>query len=502
MTTNMSLNDATFTSSSSQIITGEHASSHETISVKDAIVDKCEQASAKDVDVEGIDGASDPASDADSMCTADREAKYAREDAEAEALLCQSIDRLCKQLWPPPKTLRHRLTMRLRQTRLGRTLVPTPDEPVIKRMEGGDVNSITAITLPPLYAKESPAELILRIPNFKWTNECRMDRDVAILNYARKHSDIPVPAVVSFDATSQNTLEKPYMLQQRVPGTTVNNVWDTLNTTQRCQLAKQLGQVNKTLRTITHQNAGLIEPIIDPQRNESFKIVRFEVEQGEREDEEPPEQEPRAPQTTLDVFITQLTRWQASNGDWPGPTETYPKLLTCVREMDSLGCFATQSHCLCHVDLHENNVMISIDPNDLSVKITGVLDWDEAIFAPQFVNCRPPAWLWLDEEELQTDEQGYDPWPYEMPGSGETPNSAEANEIKRTFEENAGGEEYRAMAYGDVFRLGRALWRIAKEGLDGQGQPYKAADKVVEEWAVLREKMLDERAEKGEEQRV
>lgn len=99
VTDNMSLNDAALTSSSSQITTGNHASSHEIISVKDANVDECEQASAKDVDVEGIHGASD----ADSMCTADREAKYAREDAEAEALLCQSIDKLCNSSGLPAR---------------------------------------------------------------------------------------------------------------------------------------------------------------------------------------------------------------------------------------------------------------------------------------------------------------------------------------------------------------------------------------------------------------
>lgn len=434
-------------------------------------------------------GDTNDAADAVLMCTPDLDAK----DAEAELLLCQSIDRLCRQLWPPPTTLQHQLIRYVRQTRLDRTLVPQSHEPVVKRMAGGNVNSITAITLPPHHVKNNLSKLILRVPHFGWTGEFRVDREVAILKYVRKHSDIPVPGVVAFDATLQNPLGKPYTLLQRIPGTTVNDVWETLNTKQRCQLAEQLGQINKTLRGMTVPNAGLIEPITDSQGNESFKIVRFEVEQAEREDEEPPEQEPRAPQSTLDVFLTQLTRWQVSNGDKNGANILYPKLLDCVREMNGLGCFATQSHCLCHMDLHKHkrNILISIDPSDLAVTVTGILDWDEAIFAPQFVKCRPLAWLWLDEDA---------PWLYERPGLGEIPKSVDEDEIKRTFEDNAGGDEYREMAYGDVFRLGRALWWIATHGLDGFFKQYKAAEKVIEEWAVLREKMLEERAEKGVDQ--
>ena len=429
-------------------------------------------------------GDTNDGSDADLMCTPDPDAK----DAEAEMLLCQSIDRLCRQLWPPPTTLQYQLSQYLCQPRSGRKVVPEPYGPVIKRMAGGNVNSISAITLPPHHVKNNLSKLIIRIPHFGWTGKCRVDREVAILKYVRKHSDIPVPAVVAFDPTLQNPLGKPYMLQQRIPGTTVDDVWNNLNTKQRCQLARQLGQVTKTLRSMTVPNAGLIEPTTDSEGNESFKIVRFEVEQGERQDAEPPEQQPRASQSTLDVFLAQLTRWQGSNGNKNGANTLYPKLLDCVREMDALGCFATQSICLCHTDLHKHkrNIMIEIDPSDLAVTVTGILDWDEAILAPQFVNCRPLAWLWLDE---------FAPCLYEKPGLGEIPKSVEDDQIKRTFEDNAGGDEYREMAYGDVFRLGRALWTIAQDGLDGFFKQYKAAEEVIEEWAVLREKMLKERAE-------
>ena len=369
-------------------------------------------------------------------------------------------------------------------------------------MEGGDLNHITSITIPPSYATDCH-DLILRIPNYKGQQFYRVDRDVGILSYVRRHTDIPVPSVVKSDYTTQNALEKPYVLQQRIQGTDLNAVWDSLNTAQRCQIAKKLGEVNKTLRAIKSPVPGLIEVVTDANSNgsitnangdESFKIIPFEIHKYNSHDVLPATTEPRAPQSVLDVFTQQLTRWEAFETAHDYATDHWQMLINVVREMDDLGVFTDQTHCLCHVDLHSGNIMVDIDPANNSIKMTAVIDWDEAIFAPEFVNCRPPSWLWADEDTMQTDEDGYDPWPHEMPGAEQVPESEDDQEIKRVFDENAGGERYMSMAYGEAFRLARGIWRIAKDSLD-ICQGHKAADRMAAEWAVLKEKMLEERAQ-------
>ena len=472
----------------------EEVMNQETAGVECLVVDDSDRVSVKSADIA-------------SMLTEEREAEiaceeYDRKQAEEEALLCENIEKLCKELWPAPTTLRHRLMRCVRQTRLGRVVMPTIQEPVIKRMEGGDLNHITSITIPPAYAKDDH-DLILRIPNYKWQQFYRVDRDVGILSYVRKHTDIPIPSVVKSDFTTQNALEKPYVLQQRIPGTDVNAVWDSLNTAQRCQIAKQLGEVSKTLRTVKSPVAGLIEVVTDATSNgnppdanddESFKIIPFEIHKYNTHDVLPATTDSRAPQSVLDVFTTQLTRWEAFETAHDYANDQWQMLINVVREMDDLGVFADQTHCLCHVDLHNGNIMINIDPGDESVKITAVIDWDEAIFAPEFVNCRPPCWLWADEDTMQTDEDGYDPWPHEMPGAEQVPETEDDQEIKRVFDESAGGEIYTRMAYGEAFRLARGIWRIAKDSLD-VCQGYKAADRIAAEWAILREKMLKEPAD-------
>lgn len=467
-----------------------------------------ETASVERLVVDDSDLVSIRSADNRSMLTEEREAviaceEYDRKQAEEEALLCENIKKLCEELWPAPTTLRHRLIRYARQNSLGRVLMPTIQEPVIKRMEGGDLNHITSITIPPSYAKDSH-DLILRIPNYKWQQSYRVDRDVGMLSYVRRHTDISIPCFVKSDFTTKNALEKPYVFQRRIQGTDVNAVWDDLNTTQRCQIAKQLGEVNKTLRTIKSPVAGLIEVVTDANSNgstpnangdESFKIIPFEIHKYKTHDVLPATTEPRAPQSVLDVFTTQLTRWEAFETAHDYANDQWQMLINVVREMDELGCFTGQTHCLCHVDLHNGNVMVAINPLDGSVKITAVIDWDEAIFAPEFVNCRPPCWLWADEDTMQTDEDGYDPWPYEMPGAEQVPETEDVQEIKRVFDESAGGEVYMSMAYGEAFRLARGIWRIAKDSLD-VCQGYKAADRIAAEWAALKESMLKERAEK------
>ena len=245
-------------------------------------------------------------------------------------------------------------------------------------------------------------------------------------------------------------------------------------------------------------DANRTESPLDANGDESFKIIPFEIHKYKTHDVLPATMEPGARQSVLDVFTTQLTRWEAFETAHDYANDQWQMLINVVREMDDLGVFADQTHSLCHVDLHSGNIMVDIDPVDGSVKITAVIDWDEAIFAPEFVNCRPPCWLWADEDTIQTDEDGYDPWPHEMPGAEQVPETEDDREIKRVFDESAGGEIYTRMGYWEAFRLARGIWRIAKDSLD-VCQGHKAGDRIAAEWAVRKEKMLKERAQNSDQ---
>ncbi|MDI1488047.1 MAG: hypothetical protein OHK93_007321 [Ramalina farinacea] len=418
----------------------------------------------------------------------DQEVEWAREDAEEEALLYQTTRKLCNDLWPTPNTLRWRLSNYFRQNPIWRALFAAPKEPIIDRMQGGDLNYIMSITLQASHTSpKDQGDLILRIPH---DEESRVDRDVGILEYVRQHTGIPLPTVVRSDFTVNNALEKPYTIQRRVPGSNIEALWDNLTLSQRCQVARQCGQLNSTLRGVKSSVAGLIEA----RDNGTFEIIPFEIHKEQDDDAKSEvEPRPRGPQSILDIFLTQYTRWFAVDNEAIASVELWPRLLDCVREMDRLGCFDGIEISLCHVDLHDCNVMVAVDPVDSSANITAVLDWDEAVFAPQFVQCEPPTWMWRDEDAVKVEFLDQC-WPYEMPGLDMTAEGADEAEIKRVFEESAGGAEYRNLAYSESFRLARGLWRIAKDGFDASHY-YHAARRILREWAVLREKMLSVKAD-------
>jgi len=414
-----------------------------------------------------------------------------QEEQEAEELFSQRVEKLCQILWPPPKSIKHRLSICLRANKLLGSLVPAPQIPLIERLRGGDLNHITGITLP-LSNSEEDRNLILRVPSWdqKW-----LDRDEAILNYVRQKTGIPVATIAATDFSCDDPLEKPYMLQYRIPGSDLNIVWDNLSHLQRCTVAGELGRIIRTLLSLESPVSGLVEaaPANTPTAD-CFSIVPFELDISEDDLVEKPKREtlggvtaPRNPQNTLDVFKSQLECWRTialahSSGEIDNEVALWDSMLKAVHEMDDLGLFKADPNCLCHVDLHSGNIMVEIQ-SDVSIKITAILDWDEAVFAPKFVNCTPPAWLWDDDYVNLVDENDLDPWPYELEGANTTPPTLEKQEIKRIFEEHA-GPEYPHLAYDEHSRLSRGLFRVAKDGLNDSSS-WKAAERTLREWESL-----------------
>lgn len=447
------------------------------------------------------------ASDAASVCESltpsafeRREAELDREDAEEEALLYRKIEKLCETLWPPSNSLKDRFAMTLRKTKLFRSMLPAPKDIQIMRTEGGDLNHITMITLPSRYAcKVQALDLVLRNPRHDY---CDPKRDVGILNYVRAHTTIPVATIAGADFTSDNPLESPFVLQHRIPGTALAEVLSTLNHNQKCQIAKQLGQITRQLFALESPVAGLIEATRSPNTRsaEAFKIIPFEVtDRGNSQplqDRSPYDALPTTSveQSTADLLLSQYERWRLLNIDWPNELDLWDRLIATVREMSLHGFFDhpdLQMHCLCHVDLHMGNIMVQTSTQDDATIITGILDWDEACFAPKFVTCMPPAWLWMGEdghEALQTDEEGGDPWPGEMPGAAESTNresKEDEEEVKRCFEEEFGAA-YKSWAYEERFRIARCLFRIAKDGVRETGH-VKAGERILSRWEELRQ---------------
>lgn len=428
-------------------------------------------------------------------------ATWEREQQEAEELFYQKVEKLSQNLWPTPTSLKRRVTGWLHTVKGFRSFIPAPQALLVEHLRGGDLNHITSITIPWLSEAEGrERDLILRVP--RW-DQHRIEREVAILDFVRQKSTIPVPIVIKTDFTCQNALGKPFVLQRRVTGSSLNTIWSDLSHSQRCTIAKQLGTIVRSLMCVESPIAGLIEAKTEgAMQKDAFKIIPFEIgdQNGDEDTNEnrleanPKLTVPYDIQHTLDLFQFQFGRWRtialaANDGETDSEVELWDSMLKAVQEMGALGLFEKKPNCLCHVDLHPGNIIALVNPNG-TIKITSILDWDEAIIAPKFMACMPLAWIWDDTvfAEHRYDEEGLDPWPYELDGANAVPSTLEKQELKQVFDEHA-GPEYRHLAYDESYRLCRGLFRIAKEGLN-DNQSWKAAERILGEWECLRRSLI------------
>jgi hypothetical protein len=144
---------------------------------------------------------------------------------------------------------------------------------------------------------------------------------------------------------------------------------------------------------------------------------------------------PPRPQTTFDLLFSlcdgQIAGDQRNNLDGFVMPVWY-KLRKITHSMCDLGFIPdTDQFHFCQLDLFARNILVNL-PDDKTVEITGVLDWDAryAYFCPKFVAFGAPFWLWLDDDIYEDDEEL----------AVAEPKSQEQRQIKNLFEELASEE--------------------------------------------------------------
>ena len=429
------------------------------------------------------------------------------------------VKELCHHLWNPspkvPQSVKSSRIERLfgvadnrmtgfllpKRTRSARTFVP-PKDFLIERLRGGGYNRVIGITIKHT-TDEEPTTLILRVPRF---DDARLDREVATLRFVRQHTTIPVPEVKHVDFTSDNPLKQSYVIHSRISGFDLqsrNNPTCYLNLSQeqKCTFAKDFASILLQLYDITHPFPGHIECSADNNNHQNFTVRHFDLitsfgHEAELDlnaklpffqvrpfvkDWEPSESGPLE-QTTYYFMIAQFGRWKAlelrcdpASIRW---SKRYDRLVTMADQMDDLGFLGNDMNCLCHLDLlgAPRNIMANINSDD-SLSITGILDWDSAVFAPRFVGCAPPMWLWAwdDEEEDETH-------------ANDTPSTPEDQEIKRIFEETV-GDDFQFYAYKPEYRLARKLFHFAQSGIRSSTEDEEA-EELLKEWAEIYESRM------------
>ena len=423
----------------------------------------------------------------------------------------RQVQHLCHQLWNPsapskaaalsskePRSASSiRLLGVLRKKKAAPPLPPkTPAKQfLIERMRGGSYNRVTSITILDSEGKEG-THLVLRVPRHAW--ESTPEREVALLRYVRQHTPIPVPEIIAADYTSNNVLKDPYVVQTRVPGITISEAKHEreITTEQWCTVAREIGRTMLELQKVTNPTPGLIESALNKDESYSFSVTPFDIKSPHDPDwkEKAAAVTAETKASVLDLYkestfkflITQFGRWMADElakrPDGIYNWDFMHRLAEVAGQMNKMFLLGDDINCLAHLDLAGRNIMVEFPPGE-PLKITGYLDWDSAVFAPRFVACAPPWWLWQDDDD-ETDYQD------DESKANETPAQAHKQEIKRAFEETV-GEDFLTYAYEPQFQLARKLFHIAMHGNNAQMQ-LQLVENFLDEWQVFFDKEMED----------
>ena len=367
------------------------------------------------------------------------------------------VHQLCRQLWPSASK---------------------DEDFIVEKLKGGSYNRIIGIETPPSIS-DAHGRYILRIPRF---DNAQQERELAIVRYVRQHTSIPTAEIIFSDATSENPLKEPYVIQTRIPGKDLYATFLSLSHEHKLAVAEQWGQTLLSEMAVKNDFAGVVDATIDDNGTHVYGFRPFAVDP--EPDDITQDVRLRSKQSILDMFTIQFERWDAADKRlYPDdfPLDHLERLANVAREMDAAGLFDDAFFSLCHLDLAARNVMVDIK-DDGSLQLSGVLDWDSAVFAPNFAVSEPPAWIWAWSDD--DDEEDHDEFMEKH--ANDTPATAEEQELKRRFEDTV-GEDMLKYFYMPEYRLARSLFQLAIHGLRSN-DAFPKTDRLVQEWDELQGK--------------
>jgi aminoglycoside phosphotransferase (APT) family kinase protein len=325
-------------------------------------------------------------------------------------------------------------------------------------------------------------QYILRIPRQQENHNIRYQAD--LFEFANRLSDsFAVPTAIHIDTTSDNPLSSPYIIQNRISGTCLAELWSELNQQHKMSLGTQMGKLFYEISKHQYSAAGIIDPAsVSNKDTDSIRI--FEHEYKRRVKCEPLEtgglnwkevtENPKVPasgrRTALEILRANFQKWKEWKCDPEYPDEEiepYTKLFRVATEQqDDYSTWSPERRFyIAHNDLYPRNIMARII-NDHKVEVTGILDWDLVTITPAVIAFQPPWWLWKHEKYLALQEN-YHPLAIREP-KYYAASTFEEQQIRAAFETRAGFEVTK-YACNPNSHLAKMLWQWSINGIGNSG---------------------------------
>ncbi|KAI9652851.1 MAG: hypothetical protein M1831_006376 [Alyxoria varia] len=301
-----------------------------------------------------------------------------------------------------------------------------------------------------------------------------------------------IPKTVHVDATNNNRLGRPYMIQTFIYGDTLSRIEDRedLSDDDYRDLIYEVVELSLKLERFQFYRSGTL--CAQPANADGIDAGRFKSDTDELDTIWPPDL--AIHQWLLHLLNHQEQRYHKQSIAIPDSQDhelnQLERLRTIVSEMHSVGIFndprgvqRMSKAVLCHPDLHFGNLFAERTVDTKRLQISGVIDWDNAAAKPLQLAREPPYWLWQPEETWDEDCD------YIASEYWELMDEQQKN-FKRVFDE--------AMCskvpgyWDDAYGAGLWIRRVAKIAMWGFSQEYQDSNLkwLCEEWVWYMEKEL------------
>ncbi|KAI4610294.1 hypothetical protein J4E80_008058 [Alternaria sp. BMP 0032] len=375
----------------------------------------------------------------------------------------------------------------------------SPKDITVHEMKGGSFNRVIGISFPQKPKKFSLAwflfpclsarkkksgqleSYIFRIPRCSYEEDDgfaarmgdAMKGEVSILKVAGSRLPLPIPKVASYDLTTANIFERPYMVQGRLPGRTLaTDLANNLNVEQMKCLTKQITALAPTIALVEGPAGDISSQNLNKPPNSPVCTEQFFI--PSRNEQKKPE--PASTYKPIDYLLERCAQWRAFyEEEGVCFDDVWVSFERISKALETRG-FLSGPCVLVHGDLKPYNLLAEVR-SDTEAVITGVIDWDSAIIAPEFMAYRAPFWLWAPED-MSGDESDD-----ESVANVEVTTDLDKI-LKQVFLDNA-SEKYKLYAFSPEAMLARRMFDILKTGILGGTHRLEEAKSVIKEWTKL-----------------
>ncbi|KAM7190064.1 Protein kinase-like domain containing protein [Naviculisporaceae sp. PSN 640] len=348
----------------------------------------------------------------------------------------------------------------------------------VKPIHGGSYNRVVSIMI------NGQPRYILRIP--RCPEKSDVEGEVAPLLFLQRHTPILSPKVTAYDIRANNVINAPFMIQERLPGICLYPGWFNITDTEKLRVAHDLGVVfRQILNTRSSKPGRLLFPVGQTGLNADVFLVpirpKYEAPWHLHSAQGAQPWDPKSPATqSVAEFMKSLIQTRVSNAlkCWPKNKKTpemLSRLIGIIEEIDKRGSLRNVQYSLYHWDIAARNIIFNAEAgkNDSCL---GIIDWDDCLFAPSFMPCEPPSWLW-DSSKLRSISA--ESLIETSPGDGDGEFSAK---LRQVFTD-AAGPEYQRYSQDPIYEITRKIVEYGIKGTrDKTDEKGEEAAELLELW--------------------